>query len=171
MEMQNPDQFVQKENKGTDFSILQVAEPYPELAKFFHTVVGHPWRWGGRDGWGEKEWQAYVSRPGFEMWIGYRAGTPVGYFELCHHEAGDVQILTMGLMPKFIGQKMGGPLLTAAVKRAWERNPTKVRLSTCSHDHPRAKDTYCSVGFEVTEVIESAEENPPIPSFWEWAGK
>lgn len=165
LEMQDADQFVQKESRADDFVVMRVTEPYAELSKFFHTLVGHPWRWGGHEGWGEAEWQGYVAQAGFEMWIGYRAGTPVGYFELCQSEACDVRVLNMGLISRFIGQKMGGALLTACVRRAWEKGATKVWLRTCSHDHPHAKATYESVGFLVVKVEEGGE-NPEIPSFW-----
>ena len=166
LEMSSPDQFRRKESEVADFVVSRVAEPYPELSKFLHTFVGHPWRWGGRKGWGESEWASYVSRSGFEMWVAYRSGTPVGYFELLMHDGDDVEVLTFGLASRFIGQGLGGPLLTAAVDRAWDMGAAKVWLGTCSHDHPHAKNNYLARGFEIVETVEEPG-NLPIPSFWE----
>ena len=100
------------------------------------------------------------------MWVAYRSGTPVGYFEILKYDGGGVEVLTFGLAPRFIGQGLGGPLLTAAVDRAWQMGATKVWLRTCSHDHPHARNNYLARGFEIVETGVDPE-NPPIPSLWE----
>ncbi len=164
MEMDSEDAF--RPGGAGHLQVERVAHPYGELSKFFHTLVGHPWQWGGRDGWGEQEWDAYVNQPGFEMWLALHEGTPVGYVELTLLSSEEVQIKRMGLAPAFIGKGLGGQLLTAAVKRAWELTSKKVWLSTCSQDHPRARANYEARGFEVVTVREE-DENPPIPSFWD----
>ena len=154
-------------NPSADSRLIveRVTHPYGELAKFFHTLVGHPWHWGGRDGWGKPEWDAHVSHPGFEMWLALREGTPVGYAELCLLDSNEVQIKSIGLVPAFIGKGLGGQLLSAVVRRAWELSPKKIWLSTCSQDHPMARRNYEARGFEVVATHED-DENPPIPSFW-----
>lgn len=165
MVMDSRDDFKPKAG-NPDLEVIRVEHPYGELAKFFHTLVGHPWRWGGRAGWGQAEWDAHVSEPGYEMLLAMHQGTPVGYSELLDHPSGDVHISTMGLSPAFVGKGLGGPFLTAVVERAWAKTSGCVRLSTCSHDHPIAKANYEARGFRVDEVLEG-EDNPPIPSFWD----
>ena len=157
-----------KPKKGDDgLKVIQVTHPYGELAKFLHTLVGHPWRWGGRDGWGKQEWDDLVVRPGYEMLLALYEGTPAGYSEMLQEDSGDVQISTMGLAPQFVGKGLGGPFLSAVVARAFELTTTRVWLSTCSHDHPVAKANYKARGFKVYDVRESSQDNPPIPSFWD----
>jgi GNAT superfamily N-acetyltransferase len=62
-----------------------------------------------------------------------------------------------GLLPAFIGQGLGGHLLTVAVERAWAptgadqdvgggMGATRVWLHTCSHDHPHALQNYVALG-------------------------
>lgn len=165
MQMDSPDDFKPKEG-GADLDLIRVSDPYPELAKFFHTLVGYPWRWGGRDTWREKEWADYISQPGYELWLAMHRGTPVGYTEMVKGED-DVQIHSMGLAPAFVGKGLGGPLLTAAVRRAWDLSDSVVWLKTCSHDHPNARANYEARGFRVVETIEDETENEPIPSFWD----
>ncbi len=61
-----------------------------------------------------------------------------------------------GLLPEFIGRGLGGPLLTAAVRRAWEiPGARRVWLHTCTEDHPQALANYLSRGFSVFRVEEA----------------
>jgi GNAT superfamily N-acetyltransferase len=87
---------------------------------------------------------------------------------------GDVEIKSFGLLPAFIGQGLGGHLLTVAVERAWAPagdgglGATRVWLHTCTHDHPHALQNYRARGFSVFKT-EVEPANAPIPSFWELA--
>lgn len=163
--MESPAGFRPKRDAPSGWRIARVEIPCPEFNKFLHTVVGQPYRWGGREGWGRAEWLAYVERDGLGTWVAYQSGTPAGYFELEQHAAGDVQIHTVGLLPQFIGQGLGGPLLAAAVERAWSLTDSRVWLRTCSHDHPHALQNYLARGFQIEQITESAP-NPPTKSFW-----
>jgi ribosomal protein S18 acetylase RimI-like enzyme len=84
---------------------------------------------------------------------------------------GDVEIKSLGLLPRFIGQGLGGHLLTVAVERAWApiedggMGATRVWLHTCTHDHPHALHNYQARGFRVCK-IEVEPANSPIRSFW-----
>ena len=93
--------------------------PLPEFNKFLHTVVGYDYKWGGRSDWGKDEWIAYASRDALHTWVAYVDGTPAGYCEMEKATDGTVEIKSFGLLPAFIGQGLGGHLLTIAVERAW----------------------------------------------------
>jgi GNAT superfamily N-acetyltransferase len=138
----------------------------PEFNAFLHTVVGSDYRWGGHSDWGKDEWTAYVHREELETWVAYTDGTPAGYFEIEKCPEGDVQIKNIGLLPAFIGQGLGGHLLTVAVERAWAWGATRVWLHTCTHDHPHALCNYIARGFRECKT-EVGPANRPIPSFWE----
>ena len=163
MEMR-PEDFTPKESNAC-LQVTRVEHPYGELAKFMHTLVGHPWRWGGRGGWGKAEWDNLVARPDYQMLLALHDGTPAGYSEMFIEDSGDVQISTMGLAPQFVGQGLGGVFLTEVLHHAFTLTSSRVWLSTCSHDHPHAKANYEARGFRVFEVVES-DDNQPIPSFW-----
>ena len=78
----------------------------------------------------------------------------------------NTHIHNFGLLSQFIGQGLGGHLLSQAVKRAWAWGASSVWLSTCSHDHPHALKNYLARGFRIrTTTVGPA--NPPIQSFWE----
>jgi len=129
-------------------------------------MVGHPHRWGGRETWTAEDWIAYASRDELQTWVAYVDGTPAGYCEMEKSSAGEVEIVNFGLLPAFIGQGLGGHLLTVAVERAWAWDATRVWLHTCTHDHPHALHNYQARGFRVCKT-EVGPANDPIPSFWE----
>jgi GNAT superfamily N-acetyltransferase len=146
--------------------------PCPEFNKFLHTVVGYPYRWGGREDWTSEDWVAHAQDENLQTWVAYVEGTPAGYFEIEKRPAGDVEIVCFGLLAPFIGQGLGGHLLTVAVERAWASTAdggmgaTRVWLHTCSHDHPHALNNYLARGFRVVKT-EVEPANDPISSFWE----
>lgn len=165
LEMHHPSDLNPKTVERPDLRIERMATPCPEFNKFLHTVVGHAYRWGGRAAWTKENWVAYACRDELETWVAYVEGTPAGYFEIEKNAPGDVHIWNFGLLPQFIGQGLGGHLLTRAVERAWAWGATKVWLRTCSHDHPHALKNYLARGFQLVKTEQSAP-NPPIPSFW-----
>ena len=53
-----------------------------------------------------------------------------------------------GLMPEFIGLRLGGYLLNWGIDQAWSSTPGKVTVNTCDLDHPRALPLYQKMGFQ-----------------------
>lgn len=168
LEMHNRQEFHPKTQDVPGLRIEKVEIPCPELNKFFHTLVGYDYQWGGRSDWGRNKWYDYADRDELETWIAYMRGTPAGYFELEKQPNGDVQIPCIGLLPQFVGKGLGGVLLTRAVERAWELSERAVFLRTCSLDHPHALHNYLARGFHVAET-KTTPINQPTKSFWEMA--
>jgi GNAT superfamily N-acetyltransferase len=166
LEMLHPSDLRPKTTDLPGLRIDRMIAPCPEFSMFLHTMVGYDYRWGGRTEWTKEDWYVHATRADMETWVAYVAGTPAGYFELEARPEGDVHILCFGLLPRFIGQGLGGHLLTIAVERAWVWGASRVWLRTCSHDHPHALKNYLARGFRIQEaVVEPA--NVPISSFWE----
>src|SRR5688572_1368828 len=118
MEMRERAAFRPKYASRPDLAVRRVGVPNPLYNRFFFIGVGMPHRWGGRYEWGDAEWAAYVERPELETWVVYLADTPAGYAELERQEDGSVRIECFGLLPRFIGQGLGGHLLSVVVERA-----------------------------------------------------
>ena len=74
-----------------------------------------------------------------------------------------VEIAYFGLLPPFIGQGMGGALLSDAVAAAWEFGAKRIWLHTCSMDHPSALANYQARGFKIFETVDDYEEVPDKP--------
>jgi GNAT superfamily N-acetyltransferase len=147
---------------GPPVSLVRAEIPCPALNRFLYAAVGARWWWYSRLGWDHARWLAYLDRPELETWIAYASGTPAGYFEL-EQASDDVELAYFGLMPGFIGKGMGGPLLTAAIARAWAMGARRVWVHTCSLDHPGALRNYQARGFEVYRTDERVERLPDQP--------
>jgi GNAT superfamily N-acetyltransferase len=65
-----------------------------------------------------------------------------------------VEIAYFGLLPEFIGRRLGGALLTNAIDNAWSWSPTPIRVwvHTCNRDHPGALANYQARGFKIYKV-------------------
>jgi GNAT superfamily N-acetyltransferase len=83
----------------------------------------------------------------------------------------DVEIVHFGLLPRFIGQRLGGYLLSAGVQYAWEQGARRVWVHTCSLDGPNAMANYRARGFGVYEEKLGWEDLPEVsPGPWPGAG-
>jgi len=160
LEMTDRGQFRPARAASADFELKQVEVPCPELNRFLYTAVGADWLWYSRLEWDYEKWLAYLDRPDQETWVAYRRGTPAGYFELERQEGGDIELAYFGLLPTFIGQGIGGALLSEAVSRAWDMGAERVWVHTCTLDHPQALSNYEARGFRVYKTEEALEDLP-----------
>lgn len=162
-EMTEPGQLRAKYADLDGLEVKRVEIPSPAFSWFLHQVVGVDYRWGGREGWSEKEWTEHVWQPAMQTWVAYVSGAPAGYYEFEKQEDESVMIYCFGLLPAFIGRGIGAHLLTTAIEAAWACQPTRVWLKTCSHDHPHARKNYEARGFRVVSEKQN-EPNAPRAS-------
>ncbi len=97
--------------------------------------------------------------------MAYLAGTPAGYVELEAQAAGSVEIVHLGLLPRFLGQGLGGHLLTVALEEAWRLpDTTRVWVHIDTLDHPSALANYSARGMqryrERTRQCDIPEQSP-----------
>ncbi|PKB79610.1 MAG: GNAT family N-acetyltransferase [SAR202 cluster bacterium Io17-Chloro-G9] len=172
LEMTSPGDLRPKPNSMQGLAIEQVARPTPEYNRFLYTAVGGDWYWTDRLPWTYQQWQELVDRPEFQTWVAYVSGSPAGYFELEAQSGGNVEIVYFGLLPAYIGQGLGGHLLTVAIERAWEMGASRVCLDTCNLDHPGALANYRARGFQVFREETASEEVPDYtPGPWPEANR
>jgi len=122
--------------------------PVPLYRRLYHEV-GAQWYWHDRLDWTDEELGAYLADPTVAIWELLVHDESAGYFELKRHDDGSVEIAYFGLIPEFIGRGLGGMLLTAAVREAWNLGgaATRVWLHTCTLDSPNALPAYKARGF------------------------
>ncbi|MBP8293089.1 MAG: GNAT family N-acetyltransferase [Caldilineaceae bacterium] len=159
----DPTQLRPARTPANPCTIVQAAQPTPEFSRFFYTAVGGHWYWTMRLPWTYAEWQAFVSRPGYELWYGVHRGSPIGYFELLRHPDESIEIASFGLLLHYVGQGFGGQLLTAAIARAWSLAPACVTVHTCTLDGPHALANYQARGFQLVRQEAGEQELPDTP--------
>jgi prephenate dehydrogenase/GNAT superfamily N-acetyltransferase len=119
------------------------------LYRFLYREVGRPWHWIDRLPWPDEHIRAHVGNPAIEIWLLTHETVPAGFAELERASDGSVEIVYFGLLPDFIGRRVGRPFLDAVLARAWDRGTTRVWVHTCTLDHPRALANYTAGGFRV----------------------
>jgi GNAT superfamily N-acetyltransferase len=164
LELRDPLDFRPVTEPPSDVEVRQVEIASPEFNRYMYTAVGGDWWWVDRLSWTWQQWLDWLQRPEVETWCLWVKGTPAGYFELEAQEAGSVEIVYIGLLPQFVGQGLGGWLLTAATRRARQIGGARVWLHTCSLDHPGAVTNYKSRGFRLFKeetVVQTLPTEPP----------
>jgi GNAT superfamily N-acetyltransferase len=151
--------------------IRRAMHPSPELGRFLYTAAGGNWYWTDRLGWTYEHWLERLSHPRVETWVMYLEGTPAAYFELDGAIENEVEVAYLGVLPAFLGRRLGGPLLTAAIRRGWAMGAPRVWVHTCTLDSPHALAHYKARGMRVFEEHTEAVELPDVPPGpWPGAG-
>lgn len=161
-------------------SVERAEEPSPEFTRFLLTAVGGQWHWTEKLGWTWHQWHDWITREGFETWVGHVRGTPIGYAELYGRPATggtEVEVESFGLLPAFIGRGLGGTLLTEVLRAAWSIDSrwsalpavSRVWLHTCTLDSAHALPNYLARGLRPYDRRTTEQDigaTPPGP----WPG-
>jgi len=169
LEMSEPEALQPGRPAAAGFEIRRARVPCPELNRFLYTAVGGGWYWVDRLAWTYDQWMRWLDRPEVETWVAYADDTPAGYFELEAQPGGHVEIVYIGLIPRFVGRGFGGALLAAAARRGWDMGARRVWVHTCSLDHPGALANYLARGFRIFKE-ERAEVELPDRTPGPWPG-
>ncbi len=127
--------------------LARVPVPSVPLVQRLYREVGARYHWTDRWKWTSEEWQAWVRRTGYGVWILSYDGDLAGFFELRWDEDGACEIELFGLVERYHGRGLGKHLLSAAVEIAWTIGATRVWLHTCTLDDEAALPNYLARGF------------------------
>lgn len=133
----------------TEPASIERATLTPAAWRDIYVRVGRDYHWVDRLPWSEAEIAAYLSDAAVSVFVLRVGGAIAGYFELRQDGEAGVEIAYFGLLRAFQGRGLGGHLLTHAVERAWDLNPTRVWLHTSTLDHPAALPNYLNRGFAI----------------------
>jgi GNAT superfamily N-acetyltransferase len=144
--------------------------------RYLYETVGTPWVWFERRLMSDIALAAELEKPSTEVFVLYVGGVPAGFFELNAAESKETELCYFGLMPEFIGRRLGPFLLNAAIEQAWSRQIERFWVHTCTFDHPRALPLYQRAGFVVyarrrvsfddpreTGILPRSLEHPLLP--------
>ena len=107
--------------------------------------------------WSNQTWIKYVSDKKLSTYVLKNKDEFIGYFELIFHETKtEAEIAYFGILEDYFGKKLGGYLLSYAIKKAFDLNIKRVWLHTCSLDHKNALKNYLSRGMVVfkSEILQ-----------------
>ena len=131
--------------------------------RYIYDAVGLPWLWFERRQIADDALAEIIGRPTLEIFVLYVRGVPAGFFELDTAAARETKLCYFGLVPEFIGRRLGPFLLQAAIDRAFSARPIeRLWLHTSRFDHPKALATYQRAGFSVYDRRPVVFEDPRL---------
>ena len=128
-------------------ALLRAERPTVSFYRYLYNTVGEPWLWWERRLLSDAELERIIQDPLVEIYVLYVDGVPAGYVELDRRKPEEVELAYFGLIPQFIGRKLGPFLLNWAVDTAWFLKPKRLWVNTNNLDHPKALQIYQKAGF------------------------
>ena len=121
-----------------------------QLNKFFYKSIGKNCQWTDRLIWSDLNWINYVSNKNLFTYILKDQEDIAGYFELLLNENNDeAEIVYFGILEEYFGKKLGGYLLSEAIKTSFTLDCVRIWVHTCSLDHENALHNYIARGMKI----------------------
>ena len=131
--------------------LVELANPKDfQLNKFFYKNIGKNCQWVDRLIWTDLNWIKYVSNKNLFTYILREKDEIAGYFELLFNkENKEAEIAYFGILEEYFGKKLGGYLLSEAIKKSFTFGSKRVWVHTCSLDHKNALKNYLARGMKI----------------------
>jgi GNAT superfamily N-acetyltransferase len=144
--MQRPLALPPPQPKGK-VAILKAEQPSVHFYRYLYDTVGREYKWVDRKKVSDATLAEILRDPLVELFILYADGCPAGMAELDYRLEGIGQLAYFGLLPEYVGRRLGYFFLYHATLNAWTKPITKLLVNTCTLDHPRALPLYQRMGF------------------------
>jgi len=156
LEIKSLNQLSEIKKSDDNYSLNQIIPNDFQLNKFFYKQIGKNYQWVDRLIWTDKNWIEYVSSPNLFTFVLKNNDDIAGFFELMYHKDKlETEIAYFGLLKEYFGKKLGGYMLSEAIKKSFSYNVKRVWAHTCSLDHKNALKNYLSRGMKIynTETV------------------
>ena len=122
-----------------------------QINKFFYKNVGKKHKWTDRLIWSDTDWIKHASNPKIQTYILKVDNELAGYFELMiHTNLSEIEIAYFGLLEEYHNKKLGGYLLSEALKKCFKKeNIKRTWVHTCTLDHENALRNYLARGMKI----------------------
>ena len=121
-----------------------------QLNKFFYKNIGKNFQWIDRLVWTDLNWIDYISNDQLFTYILKDKDEIAGYFELLFKkQSKEAEITYFGILEEYYEKKLGGYLLSEAIKNSFNLGCERVWVHTCSLDHKNALKNYLSRGMKI----------------------
>ena len=151
LEIKSINALIESISPSLECSISLVKPNDFQINKFFYKKIGKKHRWTDRLAWSESDWTKYSSDQKVETFILKVENDFAGYFELIFHsDLQEIEIAYFGLLEEYHNKKLGGYLLSTAIKKSFEKKDIKrVWVHTCTLDHENALKNYLARGMKI----------------------
>ena len=150
LELKSLKDFKEFKKPSIDYFVKLVTPKDFQLNKFFYKKIGKKCQWVDRLIWTEMDWTKYVSNEQLSTYILKSKDEIAGYSEiLFNKDTKEVEIAYFGILEEYFGKKLGGYLLSEAIKFSFNLGCTRVWVHTCSLDHKNALLNYQSRGMKI----------------------
>lgn len=129
-------------------AILRAENPPVHFYRYLYDTIGDAYYWVDRRKMSDEALAELLADPDVHINVLYVDGCPAGLAELDFRNPAATQLAYFGLMPEFVGRRLGHYFLYQAVLNAWSHPIKLLRVNTCTLDHPRALPLYQRVGFD-----------------------
>ena len=135
---------------SNNFDVRLVNPPDFQLNKFFYKQIGKKHRWVDRLIWNENQWIKYINNSNVRTYTLQDGNNLAGYFEqIFDQKKLECEIAYFGILQDYVGKRLGGYLLSQAIKKSFAIGANRVWVHTCSLDHKHALKNYLSRGMKI----------------------
>ena len=135
---------------SSNYSVDLVNPKDFQLNKYFYKNVGKNCQWTDRLVWSDLNWMNYISDEKLSTYILKEKEEIVGYFEIIFNkDLKETEIAYFGILEEHIGKKLGGYLLSVAIKNSFLMGSSRLWVHTCSLDHKNALSNYKSRAMKI----------------------
>ena len=150
LELKSFEDFKEVKKPSENYFVELVNPKDFQLNKFFYKNIGRNYHWVDRLVWTELEWTKYISDEKLFTCILKNKDEIAGYFELLFNkDTKEAEIAYFGILEEYFGKKLGGYLLSEAIKFSFNLGCTRMWVHTCSLDHKNALHNYQSRGMKI----------------------
>ena len=150
LELESIESFKEVKKPQENYSIELVEPKDFQLNKFFYKNIGKNCEWVDRLVWTDLDWAKYISDKKLSTYILREKNEIAGYFELLYNQnSKESEIAYFGILEEYFGKKLGGYLLSEAIKVSFALGSQRIWVHTCSLDHKNALNNYLSRGMKI----------------------
>ena len=150
LEIKSLEDLKEVKKPSENYSVSLIKPRDFQLNKFFYKKIGKKYEWIDRLIWTDQNWVDYISNEKLSTYILKNKDEIAGYFELLfNNDTKGAEIAYFGILEEYFGKKLGGYLLSEAIKLSFNLGCVRVWVHTCSLDHRNAILNYQSRGMKI----------------------
>ena len=145
-----------------EFRARRVVQPELDWYRALFRAIGEPWLWFSRLRLSDAELREVIHHPNVDVFALSHDDEDIGLLEFDRRQFPDIELAFFGITPPWIGRSAGRALLLHCLPLAWELQPQRLWLHTCTSDHPGALRFYIKAGFVPYKRAVEVADDPRV---------